>query len=331
MNYLVTGGAGFIGSHLVDKLLEQQVKVLVIDKLTYASFQWQPTSNNPNFKFIKVDISKREEVFDRLKEIQDFLGDKFSIFNLAAESHVDRSINSADEFILTNVLGTQVMLDFARKTQALRFLHVSTDEVYGSLHSGEATEDFPLNPSSAYSASKASSDLIVLAHQKTFGTNAIITRCVNNFGPRQSLEKFIPRTISRVLSGQKVVVYGNGANVREWIYVEDHCKSLISVMNRGQSGQVINIGSGERFSNVEIVQMITEIMKNETAISFVKDRPGHDHRYALDSSKFRNLVDNHNTITIRQGLRHTLNYYEDYSKTKMFQEEFGLMENSYGS
>jgi dTDP-glucose 4,6-dehydratase len=329
MNYLVTGGAGFIGSHLVELILKTNSKVLVLDKLTYASSQWTPPNLNANFKFIKVDIAKRNELFHYAENIREFLGNGFSIFHLAAESHVDRSINSADEFINTNVLGTQVMLDFAKQSKAFRFLHISTDEVYGSLEKGEATETSSLNPSSAYSASKAASDLVALAHHKTFGTEVIVTRCVNNFGPRQSLEKFIPRAISRTLKGLPIPIYGTGVNTREWIFVEDHCKILLMLMNEGERGQIYNIGSGERRTNLEIANLLIDALQVSAKIDYVNDRLGHDFRYALDSTLISKYLANNPLVSLEQGLKHTIAYYEKYGKSEEFEREFTLMESLY--
>ena len=331
MNYLVTGGAGFIGSHLVELLLKANARVLVLDKLTYASTQWTPPDENPNFKFIKLDITDRSVLLENTQSIKSFLGEEFSIFHLAAESHVDRSINSADEFINTNVLGTQIMLDFAKKFKTTRFLHISTDEVYGSLKTGEATESSPLNPSSAYSASKAASDLVALAHHKTFGTNVIVTRCVNNYGPRQSLEKFIPRVISRALKGLPIPIYGTGVNIREWIFVEDHCKALFLLMEKGKSGQIYNIGTGQRRSNLEIANLLLDVLKRPAKIDYIEDRLGHDFRYALDSSQVNRSLTMPPLTSIEEGLKHTIEYYEEYGKSEEFEREFTLMESSYAS
>jgi dTDP-glucose 4,6-dehydratase len=329
MNYLVTGGAGFIGSHLVEVLLRTECRVLVLDKLTYASTQWIPPVSNLDFKFLKVDIANRKSLFDNSQDIKEFLGEEFAIFHLAAESHVDRSINSGDEFINTNVLGTQVMLDFAKQIKATRFLHVSTDEVYGSLETGVASEASPLNPSSAYSASKAASDLVALAHHKTFGTDVIVTRCVNNFGSRQSLEKFIPRVISRALKGFPIPIYGKGVNIREWIFVEDHCKILLMLMNEGKRGQIYNIGSGERRSNLEIANLLLDALQIPAKINLVNDRLGHDFRYALDSSLISEYIVKNPLVSLEQGLKHTIAYYEEYGKSEEFEREFTLMESSY--
>lgn len=329
MNYLVTGGAGFIGSHLVELLVKNDSKVLVLDKLTYASAQWVPPEDNPNFKFIKLDISDRKVLLDNTQSIRSFLGGEFSIFHLAAESHVDRSINSADEFINTNVLGTQVMLDFSKEFKIARFLHISTDEVYGSLETGEATESSPLNPSSAYSASKAASDLVALAHHKTFGTNVIITRCVNNYGPRQSLEKFIPRVISRALKGLPIPIYGKGVNIREWIYVEDHCKVLLCLLDEGKNGQIYNIGSGVRRSNLEIANLLLDALRLPVKINHMNDRLGHDFRYALDSARMNRFLTIPVLTSIEEGFEHTVAYYKEYRKSKEFEREFALIENSY--
>lgn len=329
MNYLVTGGAGFIGSHLIDLILKTESKVLVFDKLTYASSQWTTPKSNTHFKFIKVDITNRSELFQYAENVRDFLGDGLSIFHLAAESHVDRSINSADEFMHTNVLGTQVMLDFAKYIKAKRFLHISTDEVYGSVEKGEAMETLSLNPSSAYSASKAASDLVALAHHKTFGTEVIVTRCVNNFGPRQSLEKFIPRAISRALNGLPIPIYGKGQNIREWIYVVDHCKILLMLIQEGESGQIYNIGTGERRTNLEIVKLLLDALNITVVIDHVHDRPGHDFRYALDSTRISGWLAKIPLLSIEEGLKKTITYYKEYANSKEFTKEYDLMEKSY--
>jgi dTDP-glucose 4,6-dehydratase len=221
------------------------------------------------------------------------------------------------------------MLDFSRQLNATRFLHVSTDEVYGSLETGEAREASPLNPSSAYSASKAASDLVALAHQRTFGTDVILTRCVNNFGPRQSLEKFIPRVISRAMKGLPIPIYGKGINIREWIFVEDHCKILLTLMGEGRSGQIYNIGSGERRSNLEIANLLLEALKVTAKIDHVNDRLGHDLRYALDSSLISKYLVKHPLVSLEQGLKRTIAYYEEYCESEEFEREFTLMESLY--
>jgi dTDP-glucose 4,6-dehydratase len=331
-NYIVTGGAGFIGSHLVEHLVSNNAKVVVLDKFTYASQQTPDILNNKNVLTVRVDIASRADLYASAELIQDFFSKgTFSIFHLAAESHVDRSIESADSFVLSNVLGTQVMLDFARDFVANRFLHVSTDEVYGSLKEGLANEDSPLNPSSAYSATKTGSDLLVLAHNTTFGTPTIITRCVNNFGPRQSLEKFIPRALSKIFQSEPVPVYGNGMNIREWIYVKDHCKLLYELMQEGAIGEIYNLGSGIRISNLEIIETLQKLTGKNVEKRFIMDRKGHDFRYALNSEKVHELLPKFKPQEFEESLAKTINYYVKYSESREFKTEYRLTEDFYAN
>ena len=285
MNYLVTGGAGFIGSNYVRMLLSDQLgpvtSVKVVDKLTYAGRleNLKTVSQDPRFSFIQGDICDEEIVNSCVNE-----GDV--IVHFAAESHVDRSISGPSEFIKTNILGTQILLSAAVKKKAKIFLHVSTDEVYGSVETNGSIESDPLKPNSPYSASKAASDLIVRAYVETFGLDARITRCCNNYGPNQYPEKFIPLAIKSLKEGKKIPIYGDGSNIREWIHVEDHCLAIQAVIEKGSSGEVFNVGSGESFTNLEIANKLIEFYgENEDKIEYVKDRLGHDFRYSLNSTK----------------------------------------------
>ena len=284
MNYLVTGGAGFIGSTYVRMLLSDQLgpvkSVKVLDKLTYAGSLENLSSviDDPRFTFIHGDICDEKVVSACVEE-----GDL--VIHFAAESHVDRSIEEPSEFMRTNVLGTQVLLSSTLANKARLFLHVSTDEVYGSIDVGSSSETDPLLPNSPYSASKAASDLVVRSYWKTYGLDARITRCCNNFGPNQFPEKFIPLAINNLLAEKKISVYGDGKNVREWIHVEDHCRGIQHVIDFGTAGEIYNIGSSIELSNLELAELIIKYAdKTLESIEFVTDRMGHDYRYRLDSS-----------------------------------------------
>jgi len=288
MNILLTGGAGFIGSNLVRLLVAERPawRIVNLDKLTYAgnAENLADLEGHPHYRFVRGDVTNGELLAEvmRSERIQ-------AVMHLAAESHVDRSILSPSVFIETNVRGTQVLLEAAREFAVERFLHVSTDEVYGSLGpEGLFTEATPLAPSSPYSASKASSDLLALAYAHTFKLPVVVTRCSNNYGPYQFPEKLIPLMIANALRDLPLPVYGDGANVRDWIHVEDHCRGLLAALERGKPGQVYNFGaSGER-RNLELVREILRLVgKPDSLIQFVKDRPGHDRRYAIDASKAR--------------------------------------------
>jgi len=329
--YIVTGGAGFIGSHLVEQLLSEGSEVIIVDKLTYASTQWQMPENR-YITLLTCDISNRESITRALRNaLKAKDPTEFSIYHLAAESHVDRSIESADVFITTNVLGTQIMLDLCRDFKMRRFVHISTDEVYGSLTEGEAGEDSPLNPTSAYSASKAASDLIALAHHKTFGTDVVVTRCVNNFGPRQSLEKLIPRVLSRLLSDQEIPIYGDGSNVREWVYVQDHCQYLRFLMANGKRGHIYNLGSNNRKTNLELVNELSKLANKNPKITFTKDRLGHDQRYALNSTKVMSESQPINLTPFDEALKATVSYYTNYSGSQNYLKELAKTEAFYGN
>ncbi len=286
MNILITGGSGFIGSNLVRLALAERPgwRLVNLDRLTYAgnAENLADLEGNPRYRFVRGDIANGELVAEivRSERID-------AVMHLAAESHVDRSILSPAIFIETNVRGTQVLLEAARELRVSRFLHVSTDEVYGSLGpTGLFTEETPLAPSSPYSASKAGSDLLALAYAHTFGMHVVVTRCSNNYGPYQFPEKLIPLMIANGLEDKQLPVYGDGQNVRDWIHVEDHCRGLLAALEQGKAGQVYNFGASSERRNIEIVKLVLKLVgKPEALIQYVKDRPGHDRRYAIDASR----------------------------------------------
>jgi dTDP-glucose 4,6-dehydratase len=289
MRVLVTGGAGFIGSNFVEMALTDQFpeisSVLVLDKLTYAGklSNLSSVANNPNFKFIQGDICDGELVNSLAADVD-------AIINFAAESHVDRSIENSSEFIQTNVLGTQVLLDAAKNQKLTKFVQVSTDEVYGSILEGSWDENAPLLPNSPYSASKAAADLLARAYFVTHGLSVCITRCSNNFGPKQDPEKLIPNFILKLSRGEKVPVYGDGLNVRDWLYVEDHCVGIYLVLMKGLSGEIYNIGGGTELTNLELTKKLLDFFeRDETLVDYVPDRLGHDRRYSVDHQKISNL------------------------------------------
>ena len=286
MNVLLTGGCGFIGSNLVRLLLAERPdwRVVNLDKLTYAgnAENLADLEGHPRYRFVRGDICNGELIADLLRT------EKIdAVMHLAAESHVDRSILAPSVFVATNVLGTQVLLEAAREFKVKRFLHVSTDEVYGSLGpTGLFTEKTPLDPSSPYSASKASSDLLALAYAHTFKLPVVVTRCSNNYGPYQFPEKLIPLMIANALRDRALPVYGDGMNVRDWIHVEDHARGLLAALEKGEAGQVYNFGAASERHNIDIVKLVLRLVgKPESLITYVKDRLGHDRRYAIDASK----------------------------------------------
>jgi dTDP-glucose 4,6-dehydratase len=312
---LVTGGAGFIGSNLVHLLRRERPdwRVVCLDALTYAGNleNLAALQGEPNFEFVKGDICEAGDV-ERAFEA---CGTRHpvSVMHLAAESHVDRSIQSGLPFVKTNVLGTQVMLDVSRARGVERFLHVSTDEVYGSLgDTGFFTETTPFDPSSPYSASKAGSDFLVQAAHRTHGFPAVITNCSNNYGPYQFPEKLIPLMIANAVEGKRLPVYGDGMNVRDWLYVEDHAEALLVALERGQVGETYNIGGNNEFPNIEIVRLILETLgKPESLIEFVRDRPGHDRRYAIDAEKIGRELGWQPRFRFEQALPITVQWYLD--------------------
>lgn len=286
MKLLVTGGAGFIGSNFVRYVVQQHPdwEITNLDKLTYAGNleNLKEVEQSPHYRFMKGDIADRDLVDNLLQEKFD------AVINFAAESHVDRSILDASPFLETNIRGTQILLEGTRKYQIRRFVQISTDEVYGSTEQGSFTESSPLYPSSPYSASKAAADLICLAYRKTYGTPVIITRCSNNFGPYQFPEKFVPLAITNAIEDKPIPVYGDGLNVRDWIFVLDFCRALEAVLEKGRDGEVYNIGAGNEMTNLALVHKLLSLLnKPDSLIQFVTDRPGHDRRYSLDISKIR--------------------------------------------
>jgi dTDP-glucose 4,6-dehydratase len=314
---LVTGGAGFIGSNFIRFMLDNHKKYRIInlDLLTYAGNleNLKDIETNANYSFIRGDICDRSLVERIVSENNiDY------IINFAAESHVDRSIKDPEIFIKSNVLGTQVLLDIAKKYNINKYLQISTDEVYGSLGStGYFTENTPLSPNSPYSASKASADLLVRAYYKTFGLNVNITRCSNNYGPYQFPEKLIPLIIYNAINGKKIPVYGDGLNIRDWLHVNDHCSAIDSVLHNGKIGEVYNIGGNNEKTNIEIVKtIIKNISKklpqrgvSESLISFIEDRKGHDRRYAIDSTKISRELGWEPQISFEEGIGMTVDWY----------------------
>lgn len=286
---IVTGGAGFIGSSLLQTIQrEKNSDIWVIDCLTYASNESKIPKMN-NLKLITKSISNFSHMEEIFYEAKLNYGE-IIVIHLAAESHVDRSIKSGAVFIETNVLGTQNLLELSSKMGISRFVHISTDEVYGDVSEGESLESDHLRPSSAYAASKAASDLLVLAHIRTHGLDAVITRCTNNFGPDQAPEKFIPRVVNRLMENQPIPVYGDGDQVREWISVADHALGIWSALKLGNSGEIYNFGSGWRKTNLEVISIIAETLNVQPKIDFIADRLGHDKRYALNSTKSLNQL-----------------------------------------
>ena len=315
MNVLVTGGAGFIGSNFVFYMLNKypDYRIVCLDLLTYAGnlSTLEPVMNNQRFRFVKGDITDKELVANLFKE------ERFDcVVNFAAESHVDRSIEDPSIFLKTNILGTQVLMDASRAYGVKRFHQVSTDEVYGDLPLDRPdlffTEKTPIHTSSPYSASKAAADLLVQAYNRTFKLPITISRCSNNYGPYQFPEKLIPLMISRALKDDFLPVYGKGENVRDWLYVEDHCAAIDLIIHRGQDGEVYNIGGHNERTNLEVVKTILkELDKPESLITYVKDRAGHDMRYAIDPSKARSELGWEPTTSFDEGIKQTIKWYLD--------------------
>lgn len=310
---LITGGAGFIGGNFVQYMVNkyQQYEIYNLDLLTYAGdlTKHKEIQEKENYFFIKADIADRETIINLFKK------EKFDyVVHFAAESHVDRSITDPEVFVRTNVLGTQVLLDASKSTKVKKFVHVSTDEVYGELDFDPTTfftEETPLQPNSPYSASKASSDFLVRAYHETFGLPVNITRCSNNYGPYHFPEKLIPLTISRVLNNQTVPVYGDGKNIRDWLHVLDHCSAIDLVLHEGLNGEVYNVGGHNERTNLEVVKTIIKTLgKSEELIEFVKDRLGHDKRYAINPTKLEKLGWRP-TYNFETGIAQTIQWYID--------------------
>ena len=324
---IVTGGLGFIGSNLIELLLKKNFYVINIDKVTYSSnfYNTKDFDKNKNYKFIKCDISSK-----KIKNI--FLKFKPScVFNLAAETHVDRSIDSPGDFIQSNIIGVYNILESFRSYSKInknsKLVHISTDEVYGDVLRGRSNEDYPYKPSSPYAASKASSDHLVYSYVRTYNLPAIVTNCSNNYGPKQHPEKLIPKLIYNILNNKPLPIYGSGKNSREWIYVTDHCEALLEVYKKGKIGEFYNIGSNKNLNNIEICKALLSVSKkvhlknSKIKINFVKDRPGHDLRYALNSNKIKKELKWKPKTNFANGIKKTFewylnnnNYYKSLSK-----------------
>lgn len=311
MRLLVTGGAGFIGSNFIHYILKKypDYKIVNLDLLTYAGNleNLKSLEGNKNYKFVKGDIADEKLVNELVKDVD-------LIVNFAAESHVDRSILDAKDFIRTNVLGTHILLEAAKNNGGIRFHHVSTDEVYGSLEANNSpfNESTPYDPRSPYSASKAASDHLVRAYYHTYGLPITISNCSNNYGPYQFPEKLIPLFITNLIEGKKIPLYGDGLNIRDWLYVEDHCEAIDLIIHKGKIGETYCIGGNAEKTNKEITYKILELMeKDESAIEFVKDRLGHDRRYAIDFSKIKNELGWEPSVTFEEGMQKTIEWYKN--------------------
>ena len=312
--FIVTGGYGFIGSNLIKLLLKKKFEVLNIDKLSYSAQKYNLKDiKSKNYFFKKIDINNKKEITKILKKYK-----PHGIFNLAADTHVDRSIDDSSNFIKNNILGVYNLLEAIKNyKKKIRLVHISTDEVYGDiLGSKRSSENFPYSPSSPYSASKASSDHLVNAYVKTHKIDAVISNCSNNYGPRQFPEKLIPKMIYNILNNKPLPIYSKGKNLREWIYVNDHCDALIKLFFKGRSGEKYNIGSGINCSNIFLVKKILKSFADKkikigkkVKIIFVKDRPGHDFRYALNSSKIKRTLKWKPKINLNQGISKTVDWY----------------------
>lgn len=306
MKVLVTGGAGFIGSNFVHYLRETHptYDITVLDKLTYAGSKENLKGTLDEIHFMKGDIRKKQDVKKAMEGVD-------WVFNFAAESHVDRSIEGPEVFIKTNVEGTQILLEEARRQDVKKFIQISTDEVYGSIKHGSFTEADLLDPSSPYSASKASADLLCNAYHTTYGLPVVITRSSNNYGPRQYPEKLIPVLIKKALNDKALPLYGDGKNVRDWIYVKDNCRAIALVAREGNISEIYNIGANEEYENIKVAKLVLDILdKPYDLITFVEDRPGHDYRYSLDISKIRDLGWNPK-VEFKRGLQKTVKWYKE--------------------
>ena len=315
MTIIVTGGAGFIGSNFIFYMLEKHPddRIVCIDSLTYAGnlSTLKDVMANPNFRFVKVDICDRERVYQVFEEEKPDV-----VVNFAAESHVDRSIEDPGVFLQTNIIGTAVLMDACRKYGIQRYHQVSTDEVYGDLPLDRPdlffTEDTPIHTSSPYSSSKASADLLVMAYHRTFGLPVTISRCSNNYGPYQFPEKLIPLMIANCLNDKDLPVYGEGLNVRDWLYVEDHCKAIDLILQNGRVGEVYNIGGHNEMRNIDIVKLICKTLdKPESLIKHVTDRKGHDMRYAIDPTKIHTELGWLPETMFEDGIKRTITWYLD--------------------
>tara|TARA_B100000029_G_scaffold2584_1_gene3125 strand:+ start:63 stop:1091 length:1029 start_codon:yes stop_codon:yes gene_type:complete len=315
---VVTGGLGFIGSNLIEYLINKNYFVINIDKSNYSANPYNLRHlNKKKYIFFKTDIANKKKIYRILKKFR-----PVGIFNLAAETHVDRSIDDSKNFIKSNIIGVYNILEIIRKIKKekkinIKLLHVSTDEVYGDLSGSQnASENFNYNPSSPYSASKASADQLIKAYIRTYGINSIIVNSCNNYGPNQFPEKFIPKIIFNLLNNKSLPIYGKGKNIREWIYVKDNCEALYKIFKQGKIGENYNVGTGIRLNNIDLVKKILSIAKrkgislgNKTKILYVKDRPGHDKRYALNSNKIRKKLNWKHKTPLGKGLSQTIEWY----------------------
>jgi len=320
-NIIVTGGLGFIGSNLIKTLIKKKYNIINLDKITYASnfYNVREFKNIKKYKFIKCDINNSKKILSILNKYN-----PIGIFNLAAETHVDRSIDGPKAFIDNNINGTFSLLEsvrkYSKKKKNFRLLHVSTDEVYGDNLSGRSNENNSYKPSSPYAASKASSDHLVSSYIRTYGINAVITNCSNNYGPHQHPEKLIPKLIYNIINNKNLPIYGKGINSREWIFVDDHCEALIKIFKKGKKGEFYNIGSNKNLKNIEITKELLKISKKKiqlgknVKIQFVKDRPGHDLRYALNSSKLKSKIKWKPKTNFKKGLEKTFLWYLNNQK-----------------
>ena len=336
---IVTGGSGFIGSNLVKLLLRKKYFVINIDNLSYSAnpYNLKDVVNNKNYKFFKVDINNRRKILNILNKFK-----PEGIFNLAAETHVDRSIDDPKKFIHSNILGVFNLLQSVKEyllssKKKLRLIHISTDEVYGDIPEGKrSNENFPYDPSSPYSASKASADHLIKSFVRTYKLPLMISNCCNNYGPNQFPEKLIPKIIYNIINNIPLPIYGKGKNSREWIYVTDHCEALLKIFQKGKIGESYNVGTSENIQNIDMVKKLVQISKRRkstnknTKLIFVKDRPGHDFRYALDSNKIKKTLNWKPKVNLKNGLRYTyvwyltnLKYFSSVSK-KLYDKRLGL-------
>jgi len=312
MKVLVTGAAGFIGSNFTRMFVRGQMQdlssMVILDKLTYAGVltNLKESEGKTNVQFVQGDICDESLVSELINDVD-------AVVNFAAESHVDRSISGSSDFVQTNIVGVQILLDAIKASgRQIRFLQVSTDEVYGSIEDGSWTEDCPLQPNSPYSASKASGELLARSYNRTHGMDVVITRCSNNYGTHHFPEKLIPLFITNIIEGKKVPVYGTGKNVRDWLHVDDHCRGIYSVLMNGRSGEVYNIGGGRELTNNEITSLILDAMgANHSSIQYVEDRKGHDIRYSVDWTKINRELGYVPQVKFEDGLKETIQWYRD--------------------
>ena len=316
---IVTGGLGFIGSNLIDLLIKKNFSVINIDKISYSSnfYNLKEYNNSNKYKFIKCNIGER-----KFKKIL-FKYKPICIFNLAAETHVDRSIDNPEHFIQSNIIGVYKLLEYFKEFSqkfSSRLIHISTDEVYGDILKGRTSEKYPYNPSSPYAASKAASDHLVQSYVRTYKIPAIITNCSNNYGPKQHPEKLIPKLIYNILNNKPLPIYGKGLNSREWIFVKDHCEALIKIFKKGKIGNFYNIGSNKNLTNLKVCEHLISVAKKNSIlgtkvkINFIKDRPGHDIRYALNSNKIKKELNWKPRINFKEGIKLTFDWYNKNRK-----------------